>query len=303
MKRLESVGEFGLIDRIRKRTRRGPSTIVGIGDDAAVLKSPGKKLLLKTDMLIEGRHFTLDAASAREIGRKALAVNLSDVAAMGGTPTHAVVAVGLPSRLGLKFAEELAAGIESVARRHGVDVVGGDTNASDVLVVSIALLGRTGPRTPLRSDAKPGDVVFVTGRLGGSLASRRHLTFEPRLAESRYLVENYKVHAMMDVSDGLASDARRIADASRVRVFLAYESIPVSPDAFGMDAALADGEDFELLFTLDPREAARLTMARPKGLGPFVPVGKIARGTPGVFLVRPDGSAEPLPARGFDHFR
>ncbi len=305
MKTLADVGEFGWIDRLKKRTIPGKGVRVGIGDDTAVLAGTGKReILFTTDMLIEGRHFRLSEATPAEIGRKALAVNLSDIAAMGGTPTHAVVSVGFPARAPLSLAEGISKGMRTLAKKYRVNIVGGDTNRSDRVVISVALLGEVSEGgSVLRSGAQPGDVVFVTGSLGGSYASKRHLTFEPRLAESRFLMKYFRPTAMMDLSDGLASDARRLAKASAVDVLLVEERIPVNPSAKNVSQALSDGEDFELLFTLSPRDAARLTLKHPKGLAPFTPVGKILRGNGVVRLLRASGPAALLDETGFDHFR
>src|SRR3989344_95186 len=170
---LKDLGEFGFIRKIRKRVRRDKAVETGIGDDAAVLKVDAKKrLLFTTDMLIEGRHFKLSDATAFEIGWKAMAVNLSDIAAMGGRPTHAVVALGLPGDLDWVFLKELYRGMEAVARRFHVTLVGGDTNRSDKIIISVALLGAVSPRCAVkRNGARIGEVIFVTGFLGGSYAS------------------------------------------------------------------------------------------------------------------------------------
>lgn len=306
LKTLADVGEFGWIGRLRRQTPAGPGVLVGIGDDAAVLRGTGegKDVLFTTDMLIEGRHFRFSEATPEEVGRKALAVNLSDIAAMGGEPRHAVVSVGLPARMPLNVADGISKGLRALAKKYRVNVVGGDTNRSERAVISVALLGevRSG-KSVLRSGARPGDVVFVTGALGGSYASKRHLRFEPRLAESRFLVRQFPPTAMMDLSDGLASDARRLAEASGVDVVIVEECVPVSTEAGGIARALSDGEDFELLFTLSAAAAARLTLARPRGLAPFRPIGKIVHGKGSVRLLGTSGRARSLPAGGFDHFR
>ncbi len=298
------AGEFDLIRGIRRRTHTDASVVVGIGDDTAVVRyRASKDILITTDMLIEDRHFRRSDASAFEIGRKALAVNLSDIAAMGGVPTHAVVAVGLPERLPRGYAEEISRGIRVLASEFGVNVVGGDTNSSEKLVVSVTLLGEC-PRSGAvrRSGAMPGDVLFVSGSLGGSYASKKHLNFTPRVKEARWLADNFALHAMMDLSDGLAGDVRRIAEESGVGVLISEEALPLSPGA-SVEAALGEGEDFELLFAVPPREAARLTLAAtPFGPLFFTPVGKVTAKKEGLRLARPDGKTGPMPA-GFDHFK
>ena len=298
------AGEFELIRGIRRKTRTDRSVVVGIGDDTAVLKvDASKDTLFTTDMLIEDKHFRLKEATAFEIGRKAMAVNISDIAAMGGVPTHAVISVGLPAGLPQKFVSELYRGIGAAARLFRVNVVGGDTNSSDKLVISVALLGECPKsRAVLRSGAKPGDVLFVTGELGGSYASKKHLRFTPRVKEAAYLTQNFDVHAMMDLSDGLAGDVRRIAEESGVGALISREALPVSSGS-DADAALGEGEDFELLFALPPHEAARLTLAStPFGKSFFTPVGRITAKKEGVCLAGPGGIKIPLRARGFDHF-
>lgn len=303
---LKNIGEFGIIDEIRKMARCPRSVIAGIGDDAAVLKvDPKKAVLFTTDMLLEGRHFRFNEASPYEIGWKALAVNISDIAAMGGLPTYAVAAIGVPRDLKWDFVKELYRGMNAVARRFGACVVGGDTNRSDKIVVSVALLGEVPRRSFVRrSGAKPGDIVFVSGFLGGSYRSRKHLNFIPRVKEAQFLVRHFQVNAMMDLSDGLGSDIFRIASASRVGAFLSKEAIPVSPHAKSVGEALHDGEDFELLFTLPPKEAARLSLRTfPKKMAPFHPVGRIVEKKQGVRLLGANGLNKPLEEKGYDHFR
>ena len=307
MRSLPSLGEFGLIDLFRKKTlKKHPAVLLGIGDDAAILK--GNKdgdLLFTTDLLIEEKHFRLGEASAYEIGRKAIAVNLSDIAAMGGKPLCAVAAVGLPAGLKLSFVTELYGGLQETAQKFGACLVGGDTNQSEHLIVSVAMLGKTFGRGKAvrRSGAKNGDILFVTGELGGSYRSKKHLRFIPRLKEAEYLVKHFKVSAMMDLSDGLASDLRRLTAESRVGAYLSKETIPVSRHALTFACALSDGEDFELLFSLSPGEAAKLAKAKvPKGLTKFSQVGGIVEKRFGIQL-REKGRSKPLAETGFDHFR
>lgn len=308
MKSLQSLGEFGLIELFRKRPiKKHPAVLLGIGDDAAVLKGDKEgDLLFTTDLLIEGKHFHLGEATPFEIGRKAIAVNLSDIAAMGGRPLCAVAAVGLPAALKLPFVLELYRGIERTAQKFGACLVGGDTNQSDRLVISVAMLGRTFGRGKAvrRSGAKKGDVLFVTGELGGSYRSKKHLCFIPRLKEAEYLVKHFRVSAMMDLSDGLGSDLWRLTGESRVGAFISKEAVPVSRHARSFSGALRDGEDFELLFSLPPQEAARLAAAKiPKEMAVFRPIGKIVDKRFGVKLVRVEGRWEILPETGFDHFK
>ena len=292
-----SAGEFELIKKIKRWTQTDSRVVLGIGDDAAVLRSSrGRDILFTTDMLIEGYHFRLSEATPYEIGRKALAVNLSDMAAMGGLPTHAVAALGLPKKLSGIFTKNLYRGLNDLARRFHVNLVGGDTNRSDKLILSVALLGEVEKgKAVRRSGARVGDRIFVSGPLGGSYASRKHLNFIPRLKEARALVKNFDVHAMMDISDGLASDVRRLAEASGVGVLLEEKSIPVSPHAKNVRQALTEGEDFELLFTVSEKEARPL-------IKKYHEVGRVVPKKEGVRLLKKNGRTVPL-AGGFDHFK
>lgn len=312
------VGELGLIERLRRRVRRTPSVRVGIGDDAAVLHGPGGQLLLfASDMIVEGVHFRLPAprrsgaTRARQAGRgrvpapwigwKALAVNISDIAAMGGRPLWAVVSIGLPPATPIRFVEAVYAGLERCARRFGVAVVGGDTVRAPQVVVDVAIMGTVRPRDlTRRSGARVGDLLFVTGRLGGSYRSGRHARFLPRLREAHALVRRVRVHAMMDLSDGLSSDLWQMSRASRVTLRVEAARIPVARSAGSVYHALVDGEDFELLFAVEPRAARRL----PRRIGscPVTRIGAVVRRGAGVELVERNGKIHPLTARGFQHF-
>jgi thiamine-monophosphate kinase len=300
-KSVRKLGEFGLIDRIRGRVKARRPVLVGIGDDAAVLKTNPKWLtLMTTDMLVEGRHFRLGEARPEEIGWKAMAVNLSDIAAMGGRPTAAVIAVGLPEKFPLRSADALYEGLAKAADRFGVAIAGGDTNASDRLVIAVTLLGEVEPaRAVLRSGARAGDAVWVTGSLGGSLKSRRHLHFVPRVDEARWLVSHFKIRAMMDLSDGLSSDLRRMAAESRTGFRIEAGRIPVAAGS-DLSGALSDGEDFELLFTLSAAESEKLA-ARKKPMA-MRRIGTAVPEKRGITLVDEEGREKSLLEKGFDHF-
>jgi thiamine-monophosphate kinase len=288
---------------------------VGAGDDCAVLDAgiPDRLLLFKTDAVVEGVHFTPETAPEK-IGHKALGRCLSDIAAMAGTPTAALVTIGLPGIFKLDFVEAIYDGLNELARRHQVAVVGGETTTNPGgIFISIALLGWV-PRGKgvLRSGAEVGDAIFVTGELGGSLAGR-HLDFEPRLAEARWLAQHFSLHAMLDVSDGLAGDLRHILTASRVGAELLASAIPISREARRaakagsaakppLVAALSDGEDFELLFTVASRDAVPVLDAWKKqfpGLA-LTCIGKIKAGE-GITL-RDKQGVRPLTAHGYVHF-
>jgi thiamine-monophosphate kinase len=302
-------GEFDLIAWARERSAaRGP-TVVGIGDDCAVLKlNADRQTLVTTDMLMEGRHFHLEETSARQIGYKALAVNLSDIAAMAGIPIAAVAAVALPRSRAQTLFEELFAGMMDLAVANNVDLVGGDTNAWDgPLVLSLTVLGEAN-RPVLRSGAQVGDSVFVTGPLGGSLLGR-HLRPTPRIAEAQALASAVTLHAMIDVSDGLSSDLRHILEESgRLGAILESESIPIHDDArrqshltgrTPLDHALNDGEDFELCFTVSADDAEKLIRHPPDRVSLYK-IGEIIS-EPGMILRDRAGSRTQLRPGGFDH--
>ena len=263
------MNELELIARLTRSLPANGSVVVGAGDDCAVLDcgQPGCYLLFKTDAVVAGVHFTAEAAP-EQIGHKALGRCLSDVAAMAGRPLAALVTIALPDDFSPDFVERIYAGINSLAQRHRVAIAGGETTRNpERLLLSIAMVGEVArERCILRSGAKAGDALFVTGELGGSLAGK-HLEFEPRLAEAQWLTEHFPIHAMIDVSDGLAGDLRHILQSSQVGAELLARAIPVSRAAKlraraqakqPLLAALGDGEDFELLFTVASRDAVAL---------------------------------------------
>lgn len=304
-------GEFGLIRWIEARAPRHSGVAIGIGDDCAVLDPlPGSRQLVTTDMLMDGRHFQLEEAGPETVGHKALAVNLSDIAAMAGRPVAAFVAVALPRADASAIAQGLLRGMEPLARRFGVALAGGDTNAWDgPLVVCVTLLGESVPPGPvLRSGARPGDRLLVTGRLGGSLLGR-HLAPDPRLDEAQALLQAGPIHAMIDLSDGLSSDLRHILDASgHLGAELEAAAIPIHPDAERLSRhdgrsplrhALDDGEDFELCLAVPPEQARRL-LAQPLAGVNLFEVGAVTA-EPGLRLHLPDGRRVRVESAGFDH--
>lgn len=288
--KLSDLGEDALVARLTGALPRNEGLVVGPGDDCAVAGRPGAAVwtLLKTDCVIEGIHFTPETDFAR-VGWKALARNVSDIAAMGGLPEHALVTVAFPGALAVEKAEALYAGLRRCAEAFGISLAGGETARSPGPVfVSVALTGRVERgRCVLRSGGKPGDVLFVTGTLGGSIAGK-HLDFTPRLQEARWLTEHFRLHAMMDLSDGLGADLPRLARASGCGFALA-EALPLNPGC-SREAGLSDGEDFELLFAVGPRQAARLERAWPFATLPLTRVGTLTANT------------NPSILHGFDHF-
>jgi thiamine-monophosphate kinase len=282
-------GEFAFIDWLRRQNQPpGEHVLVGPGDDTAVLRCPTDSFLITTDMLLEGSCFRLAEAGPRRIGRKALAVNLSDLAAMAARPFAAVVSVGLPRTVPAPWsvrevAEELYLGIREMADSFACAIVGGDTSSWDgPLVINITAVGEpTGTGPVLRSRARVGDRLVVTGPLGGSIQGK-HLDFTPRVTEALQLHALVTLHAMIDISDGLAADVAHLCRESRCGAVLWSEAIPITPEAqhaqeaspqagappasrgrSPLEHALGDGEDFELVFSLAPEEAHRLVATQP----------------------------------------
>ena len=303
--------ENELIAWLRQRLPSHPLLRLGLGDDAAVLdlaRSP--QCVMTVDLISDGVDFQLSAVDPRRIGRKALAVNLSDLAAMAARPLAGVVALLLPRRNGLELAKALYEGMLPLAEQHNLAIAGGDTNSWDgPLAISVTLLGEVTARGPLRrGGARPGDRLYVTGPLGGSILGR-HFDFEPRVNEALRLHERLDLHAGMDISDGLALDLSRLCAESGCGAVLRADAIPIHPDAerlsqqgndgmTPLDHALGDGEDFELLLAMPPTEQARLCDCREVcalyEMGEFV-------AAEGLSLETTDGTRRPLEPRGWLH--
>jgi thiamine-monophosphate kinase len=309
------MNEFELIQRLTRGLPANETVVAGAGDDCAVLDAgaPDRWLLFKTDAVVAGIHFT-DGAPPEKIGHKALARCLSDIAAMAGTPTAALVTLGLPREFDAGFVAKIYEGMNALARRHALAIVGGETTTNPERVfISIALIGFV-PRgqVPLRSGARIGDAIFVTGELGGSRAGK-HLEFEPRLAEARWLADHFRIHAMIDLSDGLAGDLRHVLKASGVGAELLQSAIPISRAAReiarrgdaarpALVAALTDGEDFELLFTVASRDAVPVLDGWKKQF-PRLRLSCIGKITAGNRLtLRDQAGVRPLTAQGYTHF-
>lgn len=308
------MNEVELIARLLPTLASNGSVIVAAGDDCAVLDLGGPEhVLFKVDAVVEGIHFTPDTPPEK-IGRKALARCLSDIAAMGGKPNSALITLALPGHFEVGRVEKIYAGLNGLAEQHGVAIAGGETTTNPGRVLlSIAMLGTVEKgRATLRSGARAGDALFVTGRLGGSIHGR-HLDFEPRLAEARWLTQHFQIHAMIDLSDGLASDLRHVLHASHLGAELLGRAIPASREARlaartkpsakpPLLAALTDGEDFELLLAVASGDAVRLVDAW-KDRFPELPLTCIGKMTaePGLRLRDKDG-VRLLNVHGYTHF-
>jgi len=327
------AGENEIVQLLRKRFGgSGVALAKGIGDDAAVIRTRGTRefWLLTTDLLLENVHFRQDWITARQLGQKALAVNLSDIAAMGGKPRHYVVALGIPAELGERWITQLYERMARLAKRYQVSLIGGDLSRSlSGIHISLTVLGESRKRRVVyRSGGKPGDHLYVTGLLGKSAAGlallksgkkrggtsaeraalKAHLEPEPRCEVGLWLAEQELASAMMDLSDGLSADLPRMCRESqtgaevwgfRLPVFPASTAWSCDPLAF----ALNGGEDYELLFAVPQQKAAALEKSYPSRFPPITAIGRLTKGTGVSWVPAPGKTSRLLPARGFDHFR
>lgn len=341
LKAVCTIREFELIRALQKRHGAGaPSIIRGIGDDAAVITpSKNRWQLFTTDLLAEGIHFDLRTATWSDIGFRAAAANLSDIAAMGGTPQYVLVSVAIPRTGSRRQVQQLYQGMMSACRPHAVRLIGGDTSASaSTWFVSIALIGSVPPRQVLlRNGARAGDYLYVTGTLGDSLAGlqllrqsqrraasssllprhrafllRRHLHPTARITEGRWLSKHRWATSAIDISDGLSGDLRHICEESRVGADINLSALPLSPAcrAYGETAdqdptmlALAGGEDYELLFTVPSRRRRlfeRMAIAHHLHV---TRIGVIKPAKSGIHSLSPDGRRRALPDTSYEHFR
>ena len=297
MAKLSDIGEEALVDQLTSGLKTGKNVIAGAGqDDCAIIRNPDapeKLTLLKTDCIVEGVHY-LPETPPSKVGWKAMARAISDIAAMGGVPEQALVTIVIQPDREVAYVRSLYKGLERAARDHNVNIVGGETaSCGSAAMISVSLTGhveRSG--CARRSGGRPGDTLFVTGQLGGSLGGR-HLTFRPRLAEARWLTTHFNVRAMMDISDGLARDLPRLAKSSAAGYQIKPERLPRTR---GCDIAQAtsDGEDYELLFAMVPRDSRRLSATWPKKF-PKLALTKIG------YLTKP-GITQGLDPGGWDHF-
>lgn len=329
--KLTKAGEFGLIEKIRRRTPRGRGVRVGIGDDAAWLDCRSKTFLITTDLLAEGVHFDLRWISFYALGYKTLAVNLSDIAAMGGTPAYVTLALGIPVDFRSEDIEEFYRGLRALASRTGVALVGGDTSAAERFFINATVVGRAPKRPVLRSGARAGDGIYVTGTLGDSALGlellkkkkvrarikipapayliRRHHFPSPRLKTGARLAAAGLARAMIDVSDGLVQDLGHICKASGVGAEIWAEALPLSwayktvAGRNRIDAALGGGEDYELLFCVRPSDESRLEKIK-RGFGvPVTRIGECVAARRGVHVIDARGNPVPVSRSGHDHFK
>ena len=328
--KLRRLGEFGLIEHLRRTTPRGHGVRVGIGDDAAWVETRTGSCLLTADLLIEGVHFDLKWTSLYALGYKTLAVNMSDIAAMGGTPAYLILSLGIPATFNTEDVDEFYQGIRSLAAKSGVALVGGDTSVAKSLFISACLLGQTAHRPITRGGAQIGDDIYVTGTLGDSalglkllkrksparrapraakfLLSRHHFP-TARVRVGSILAKEKLARAMIDISDGLLQDLSHICKASRIGAIVSEERLPLSsayrslagPD--GTRHALAGGEDYELLFCARRRDRSRITKLEEHTDVPITRIGTCVHARDGMTVVDRTGHRVDFRTTGYDHFK
>jgi thiamine-monophosphate kinase len=335
---ISTLGEFGLIDHLTSGlTLQRKETLKGVGDDAAVLDYGGDPVILTTDLLVEGIHFDLMYYPLKHLGYKAIIVNLSDVCAMNAIPKHVTVSMALSNRFSVEAVDELYAGIRAACEAYDVDLVGGDTTASNKgLILSITAVGSAPlQQITYRSGARPGDIICVTGDLGAAylglqILEREKQVFlanpdmQPELQERKYLIsrqlkpearlesvayfakQGLLPTAMIDISDGLSSDLMHICKASGVGAFIEEAQVPIHEEArlqameFRLDpitCALHGGEDYELLFTVDPKDLDKVRF-----MDSVYIIGEITPKEDGIKLHTTGGQIHPLTAQGWKHF-
>jgi len=276
--------------------------VKGIGEDTAVVKiSKDRFLLLTSDMLIEDVHFKIKEATPFQIGWKALGCSLSDIASMGGNPLYALISLGIPKDISFNFIKDIYSGIEKLANIFKVSIIGGDTNRAEKLIIDIFLLGEAKNKVIYRSGAKVNDIIGVTGKLGNSYKLKKHLKFMPRIKEANFLVNNFRINSMIDISDGLSSDLFHLLQESNKGAIIFAENIPLNKGA-KIEQALNEGEDFELLFTLPEKEARIFSKKKSKIGIPVSFIGKVIEDKGRIWLYSKKGKLEEIFPKGYSHF-
>lgn len=327
--KLSRLGEFGLIETIRAAAPKGRGVRLGIGDDAAWVEHPGASSLITADLLIEGVHFDLRWTTMFDLGYKSLAVNLSDIAAMGGVPAYLVLSLGIASHFDSKQILDFYRGIHALANPSGVALIGGDTNIAEKFIISVCVLGHAPYRPILRSGAKVGDDIYVTGELGDAALAlaflknrksankanfvkhlfERHHRPTPRLAIGARLARERLATAMIDVSDGLMQDLGHICHASHVGAAISYQDIPISAayrvlcGKAGLRYALTGGEDYELLFCARPRQRGHIEKLAQQTKLAITRIGRCVAAKEKIGVFTGSGRRIDIAAGGHDHFR
>jgi thiamine-monophosphate kinase len=327
--KLSRLGEFGLIERIGRMSASGRGVRIGIGDDCAWVNHAAGSSLITADLLIEGVHFDLKWTSLFALGYKSLAVNLSDIAAMGGVPAYAIVSLGIPAKFDSKQVDEFYRGFNSLARKCRVALIGGDTNISPALIISVCLIGAPPARPVRRSGAKAGDDIYVTGTLGDSALGleqlrkksrpanppavrqllARHHRPTPRLSAGALLAREKLATAMIDISDGLLQDLGHICKASNTGAVIWNDRLPLSAAYRALAGknrtrfALGGGEDYELLFCARPRHRQPIEQLHGRARVKITRIGSCVAAQQGITVVDGSGKALALRLKGHDHFK
>jgi thiamine-monophosphate kinase len=327
--KLSRLGEFGLIDKIRRATPKGRGVRLGIGDDAAWVDIPSSSCLVTADLLLEGIHFDLKWTSLFDLGYKSLAVNLSDIAAMGGVPAYVVLSLGIPAHFRTEQIDEFYRGIKNLSRKSAVALVGGDISIARSLLISVCLLGHAPHRPVARHGAKVGDDIYVTGTLGDAALAlnllkskspalghpaaafllKRHHQPTARCLAGALLARQKLAAAMIDVSDGLLQDLGHICHASDVGAEIWEESLPLSRSyrmlagKEGSRWALSGGEDYELLFCARRQKRPEVNALAKRAGMPMSRIGACVARREGITVIDRNGRKVTLPIQGHDHFR
>jgi thiamine-monophosphate kinase len=327
--KLSRLGEFGLIERVRRAAPKNRDVILGIGDDTACVINKTRSSLITSDILIEGVHFDLKRTSLFDLGFKTLAVNLSDIAAMGGIPAYLVLGLGIPAGFSTEQIDEFYRGIKSLAAKTAVALVGGDMSVAKNLFVSACLIGHAPFRPVTRSGARLGDDIYITGTVGDSALGlkllhhkpsramkgshryllTRHHQPTPRLTAGALLARERLATAMIDVSDGLLQDLGHICKASNIGAVLWEEKLPLSPayrelaGRNGTEDALSGGEDYELLFCAHQRDRSRIEKSRKRAGVAITRIGTCVSPSRGIVVLDRLGKHVSVRSRGHDHFK
>ncbi len=332
--KFNEIGEFGFIESVRKQCRTSPKNVIkGIGDDCAVFRAnPNRVFLFTTDMLVEDVHFLMDKITPYQLGWKAVAVNLSDIAAMGGIPLHALISIGIPVKTEVELIKDLYRGMNDICSHYNVNVLGGDTVASkDKLIINVSLLGDGEEHSVLyRHGASQGDKICLTGNVGDSSTGLKILKNEilvtgdrrkhfikahnepwPLIETGRIIANSQLATTMIDLSDGLLSDLGHICEESKVGASIFKEQIPISKELrllssrgnFNpLESALSGGEDYILLFTVPEKNIHAIKqLSREKVIWPLFMIGEITK-EEGIRLIDRNGKSTFIRPKGFDHF-
>lgn len=327
--KLSRLGEFALIERIRRATPSGRGVLLGIGDDAAWVESRSGSILITSDLLMQDVHFKLQWTSLFALGHKALAVNLSDIAAMGGKPAYLILALGIPADFNSNQISDFYRGINHLCSKTGVALVGGDTNVARSLIISVCVIGHAVYAPVRRSGARRGNDIYVTGTLGDSSlglkllhsgrvrANRgfaaylvsRHRQPTPRIVVGEIVARERLATAMIDISDGLLQDLGHICSASSLGAEIWRDKLPLSPAYRAMTGkdgarhALSGGEDYELLFCARRRDRTRLENLSKRVKVPITRIGRCLAAKEGITVLDGSGKAVSISIKGYDHFR